>query len=138
MSLAINYWAVLVAAVASFAIGWAWFSPLLFVKPWMRLRGKDPEAMMAGGMQMPIGGMAAEFVVQLVFAYVLARLVVLLGAVEWTGAVHLALWIWLGFYVTSMIGAVIWEKMPWKLFAIYAGRWLVSSVVVAVILAVWR
>jgi hypothetical protein len=30
-----NYIAVLVAAVASFVVGGLWYSPMLFVKPWM-------------------------------------------------------------------------------------------------------
>src|SRR2546430_3690237 len=40
----VNYLAVLVAAVAVFVLGWLWYSPLLFYKPWMRLRGMDPVA----------------------------------------------------------------------------------------------
>ena len=43
----VNYLAVLVAAVVVFILGWLWYSPLLFYKPWMRLRGLDPNAAMA-------------------------------------------------------------------------------------------
>jgi hypothetical protein len=50
----VNYWTVLVAAVAVFVLGWLWYSPLLFLKPWMRLRGMDPVAAM-GGAKMPAG-----------------------------------------------------------------------------------
>src|SRR5207247_2062134 len=46
--LPVNYVAVLVAAVAVFVLGWLWYSPLLFYKPWMRLRGMDPVAAMGG------------------------------------------------------------------------------------------
>ncbi len=38
----VNYLAILVAAVGVFVLGWLWYSPLLFFKPWMRLRGMDP------------------------------------------------------------------------------------------------
>ncbi len=135
MDLAINYWAVLVAAVASFVIGWLWYGPL-FGKEWMRLRGKDPAAM--ANMQMPVKGMAGEFIAALVTAYVLARFVVLLGVIDWTGATHLAIWVWLGFCVAATVGAIFWENMSWKLYAINAGRWLVSLGVMAIILGMWR
>jgi len=44
----VNYLHVLVAAVLVFVLGWLWYSPLLFYKPWMRMRGLDPVAAMAG------------------------------------------------------------------------------------------
>ena len=43
----INIWAVLVAAVASFALGALWYSPALFLKPWSREAGVNPEAPIA-------------------------------------------------------------------------------------------
>ncbi|MGH7523911.1 MAG: DUF1761 domain-containing protein [Gemmatimonadales bacterium] len=30
----VNYLAVLVAAIAAFILGWIWYSPMLFAKPW--------------------------------------------------------------------------------------------------------
>ena len=57
----VNYWAVLVAAVAVVGLGWLWYSPLLFFKPWMRLRGMDPVAAMAGA-KMPAGKLLIELV----------------------------------------------------------------------------
>jgi hypothetical protein len=138
MLVEVNYLAVLVATVASFVVGWAWYSPLLFVKPWMRLRGMDPEAAMAGGMKMPYGIMAAEFVSTLVVAYFIAEFAAWLGAVGVEGGLLLGFWIWLGFYATTLLGGVLWEKVPLKLYAINAGRWLVSLLVMAAIIGAWR
>src|SRR2546426_8368525 len=70
----VNYLAVLVAAVAVFVLGWLWYSPLLFFKPWMRLRGMDPGAAMSGA-KMPAGKLFIELVRCLVLAYVIARFV---------------------------------------------------------------
>src|SRR6266550_2472245 len=67
----VNYVAVLVAAVAVFVLGWLWYSPLLFFKPWMRLRGMDPVAAMAGA-KMPAGKLLIELVRCLVLACVIA------------------------------------------------------------------
>jgi hypothetical protein len=138
MDLAINYFSVVVAAVISFVIGWAWFSPILFVKPWMQLRGKDPEAAMAGGMKLPVGPMAGEFVAQLIIAYVLAVFIAATGSSDWAGALHVAFLAWIGFYLVPTASALLWEKMPLKLYAIYAGRWLAGLAAMALVLGLWR
>ncbi|PYX37422.1 MAG: hypothetical protein DMG81_14180, partial [Acidobacteria bacterium] len=42
MLLCVNFWAVLGSAVATMVIGFLWYSPLLFAKPWMLAMGYDP------------------------------------------------------------------------------------------------
>lgn len=138
MLLEVNFWAVLAAAVASFIVGWAWYSPALFYKPWMKLRGQDPAAAMAGGMQMPWGSMAGEFVLTLVTAFFIAEFAAWVGAGSVVGGLVLGFWIWLGFYATSLLGPVLWEKVPLKLYAINAGRWFVSILIMAAIIGAWR
>jgi hypothetical protein len=135
MDLAINYLAVLVAAGASFFIGWIWYGPL-FGKRWMQLRGLDPALMGSAGM--PFANMAVEFVSALVVAYVLAHFVVLLNVTTWATALQLAFWLWLGFQATLLLGPVLWEKMSLKLYCLNAGRWLVTLVVMSVILGFWH
>ena len=39
----VNLWSVLVAAVSTMMIGFLWYSPLLFARPWMILMGYDPD-----------------------------------------------------------------------------------------------
>jgi len=134
--LEINYLAVVVAAVVAFVVGAVWNSPLLFGKERMKLLGMNPDAM--ADTKMPVGKMLGEFVRVLVVAYVLARFVVLLGVVDWMGAVQLGAWVWIGFQATLLVGAVIWENMPWKLYAIHAGDALVKIILMAVMLGVWR
>ena len=41
----LNYWAVLVSAVASMTIGALWYSPILFGKIWMNLMKIDLKSM---------------------------------------------------------------------------------------------
>src|SRR5438128_10218266 len=86
----VNYLAVLVAAVSVFVLGWLWYSPLLFFKPWMRLRGMDPVAAMAGA-KMPGGKLLIELARCLVLAYVIARFVARLGVSRPLGAVRFGL-----------------------------------------------
>ncbi len=133
----VNYLAVLVAAVAVFVLGWLWYSPLLFYKPWMRLRGMDPVAAMAGA-KMPGGKLLIELARCLVLAYVIARLVIPLGVGGWLGAAELGLVFWIAFPVVLLTGSVIWENVPWKVAAIHAGDWLVKMLVIPIIVSLWH
>src|SRR5258708_20658149 len=113
----VNYVVVLVSAVAVFVLGWLWYSPLLFYKPWMRLRGMDPEAAMANA-KMPAGTLVAEFVRCFVLAYVVAHFVRALGIDSLFGAVHFALITWIGFPVILLTASALWAKAPWTIPAL--------------------
>ena len=133
----VNYLPVLVAAFAVFVLGWLWYSPFLFYKPWMRLRGMDPGAAMAGA-KMPGGKLLIELARCLVLAYVIARFMALLGVSNWMGAVHFGVSLWIGFPLILLTGSVLWENVPWKVAAIHAGDWLVKMLVIPIIVAVWH
>ena len=133
----VTYLPVLVAAVVVFVLGWLWYSPLLFFKPWMRLRGLDPVAAMAGA-KVPGGKLLIELARCLVLAYVIARFVALLGITSWIGALHFGLFLWIGFPVILLAGSVLWDNTPLGVAAIHAGDWLVKLLVIAVIAGVWH
>jgi hypothetical protein len=133
----VNYLAVLVAAVVVFVLGWLWYSPLLFYKPWMRLRGLDPDAAMANA-KMPGGKLVMELLRCLVLAYIIAHLVGALGVSGWFGAVHFAVLMWIGFPVILLTGSVLWDNISWKVAAIHAGDWLVKLLVISIIVSMWR
>jgi|SRR6267143_4986394 len=133
----VNYLAVLVAAIIVFVLGWLWYSPLLFYKPWMRARGMDPAAAMAGA-KMPAGKLVIELVRCFVLAYIIARFVALLGIGSWMGAVHFGVMLWIGFPVILLTGSVLWENTPVKVAAIHAGDWLVKLLVIPIIVSVWH
>ena len=133
----VHYVPVIVAAVAVFILGWLWYSPLLFFKPWMRLRGLDPVAAMAGA-KMPAGKLVVEFLRCLVLSFAIALFISHTGVVSWRGAVHFALLVWVAFPVIILIGSILWENVPWKVAAIHAGDWLVKVLVIALIVTLWR
>lgn len=133
----VNYLAVLVATVVVFVLGWLWYSPFLFYKPWMRARGMDPDAAMAGA-KMPAGKLVTEFLRCFVLAYVVAHFVSRLGISSWMGAAHLGLLLWLGFPVILLIGSILWENTPVKVAAIHAGDWLVKLLVIPIIVTLWQ
>jgi len=133
----VSYLPVLVAAVVVFVLGWLWYSPLLFYKPWMRLRGLDPVAAMTGA-KMPGGKLVVELARCIILAYVIARFVALLGIGSWLGAVHFGLMVWIGFPVIILTGSVLWENTPWKVAAIHAGDWLVKMLLISIIVTLWH
>ncbi|MBC8290070.1 MAG: DUF1761 domain-containing protein [Planctomycetes bacterium] len=68
----INIWAVLVSALASFLLGGLWYSPLMFLKPWLKASGQEE----ADQKPHPPRVFAASFLFALVAA---ASFAVLLG-----------------------------------------------------------
>ena len=133
----VNYLAVLVAAIAVFVLGWLWYSPLLFYKPWMRAKGVDPAVAMADA-KMPAGKLVIELVRCFVLAYLVAHFVTALGVSNWLIAAHLGLLLWVAFPVVLLTGSVLWENVPVKVAAIHAGDWLVKLLVIPIIVSVWR
>ena len=126
---------VAVAAVSAFVMSSIWYT--IFGKARMALLDQEPRAT-ADMRKVPAWKKLAELVRELVIAYVVARFVVLLGVVEWKAAVQLGFWLWFGFVFMILVGAVIWDNVPWKLTAIHAGDWFVKLPLMAIIIAVWR
>lgn len=131
----VNIWAIIVAAVASFAVGMLWYGPL-FGKIWMKMMNITPKSMKNMKMT-PAVAMCLGFLAALVTAYVISQFVSLLNVAGFGAAVQLAFWIWLGFIAMTQIGAVLWEGRSWKLFLLNAGHTLVNTVVMTAIIAAW-
>lgn len=132
----VHYVAVLIAALSSMVVGFLWYSPLLFAKPWMKLSGLDEKSMNAAKKNMPMT-YTASFFMSLVMAYVTAILINSLLVSTLQEGLMLALLVWLGFVATTMVTGVLFQRVPWKLFFINSGYQLVSMLVVSAILTIW-
>jgi hypothetical protein len=136
MEVFINYWTVLGAAVANMVVGSLWYGPL-FGKTWMKLMGFTPDSMKS--MKMTAGqAMVGGFVSSLVMAYVLARLVSLVGILETADAMQFAFWAWLGLVATTQASSVLWEGRSFKLFLFNATASLVSIAAMVFIIVRWQ
>lgn len=140
LEIAINYWAVLGAAIANIVIGSLWYGPL-FGKTWRTLSGHTNESMKNMSMGVK-GAYVGGFITAFVMAYVLAHDAFMWARFFGTGgtfsfALQLAFWIWLGYVATTQVGSVLWEGKSWKLFFLNAGQTLVSLIVMASILTFW-
>jgi uncharacterized protein DUF1761 len=135
----INLWSVLAAAVATMVLGFLWYSPLLFAKPWMVLMGYDPEdkAKLAE-MQKGAGKMyGMSFVASLVSAAVLAKIIAITTVNSALFGMKVGFAVWLGFVTTVQLTNVLFAKQPAKLYLINTGYQLVCYLAMGAILAAW-
>lgn len=133
----INIWAVLVAALVTFAIGALWYSHLLFAKPWIKAHGYTPEKLKT--MQTGAGrAYGVSLLCYLVMAAVLAVLVNLAGLHSLVGGVKLGILCWLGFAATIGLTAHMFSEKTLAAYLIDAGYQLVYLVVMGGLLEAWR
>ncbi len=141
----INYWAVLVAAIANMVLGALWFGPL-FGKLWMKLSGMTPEQIAACATDKDAKkGMGKSYALMavgsLVMAFVMAHALVFASAymkVSGVSAGFMAgFWNWLGFVAPVTMGVVLWEGKRWSYWALTYSYYLVGLSLMGVILAMW-
>jgi hypothetical protein len=136
----INFLAVLVAAIAAFALGFLWHGPL-FGKQWIKLMGipqSEINAMQAKGMGPMVPNMIASLVQQFVVAFVLSYLANALSIVGVVPAVLLAALLWLGFIATTLLNGPLWEKKSISLYLFNIAYQLANLVVIGLIVVLWR
>jgi hypothetical protein len=135
LSFPVNVWAVAVAALARFLIGFAYFMPPLFGKAWMDVMGYTPRQM--SDKTTMIRGMGIDLAACFVIAGVLVHAVHYAGATTALQGAAVGFLNWLAFTaLTSLAGATI-ERRAFKLWMILAGNSLIALTVMGAILAVW-
>lgn len=135
--LMVNYWTVLVTSIVGIIIGSLWYGPI-FGKQWMKLSGiKMPKTITPQIKKEMRRSYLIMFVSLLITNFVLGQMIKYNGLTDFVSAASLAFFIWLGFYAPVMVGAVIWEGKPWKLYFINITHYLVALIVSSYILAIW-
>ena len=135
----INFWAVLVCAIASMVIGFLWYSPILFAKPWTRLMGIDlnDKARLAE-MRKGAGKLyGISFIVSIVSAVVLAKIIEISSVDTILYGMKIGFAVWLGFVTTVQLTGTLFSKQPTKLYLINTGYQLVCYLAMGAILAKW-
>ncbi|WP_138429749.1 DUF1761 domain-containing protein [Fodinibius saliphilus] len=134
----INMWAVLVATLSTFMVGWLWYGPL-FGSAWLEVVGLSEEKLKEANMA-KIFGLA--FVFELIMALNLALF--LTGSPEaasnitaGTGALYGFLtgfgWIFFALAVNSL-----YERRSWKYIGINGGYWSVAFTIMGLIIGSWK
>lgn len=129
---AVNWLAIVLATVASMALGAAWYGVLS--KQWLEASGRrrediDPKDFMP---------YVWSVLVQLVMAYFLAVLTpALTGAMSIQNGLTVAFLMWLGFVLTSMVLNHRYQGRPWSLTIIDGGYILALLLVQGVVLGLF-
>jgi hypothetical protein len=133
----INWLAVLVTAIAGFAVGGVWYT-LLFGRKWVALSGLTED-------QLKVGAAVAYglgFICTFVMAYVMARLIdyVFRAPEDKTvpNGLLLGLLVWVGFVATTGLTNDLFGRRPLMRWLIESLHTLVVLLLMGAILAVWQ
>lgn len=132
----IHWLAVLVAAVAYFALGAIWYSKILFAKKWLALTkidASDPNA--TKGMA---GIMGASFITIMVTCIGLAVVATYLPLSGFVHGVKLGALTGICFGIPAISNSYLHEKRPTGLHFINGGYTLVGSIIAAIIICIWQ
>jgi hypothetical protein len=138
MIVEVNYLSVVAAAVSSMALGFLWYSHILFGKMWIKEKGLTAESLKENQKGMaPLYGLSVFL--GLVTAYVLYHVMSLsLAFYDYpllsTGLTS-AFWMWLGFVMPVQATGTIFGNKNWKLFGIDTGFQLASLLLMGIVLA---
>ena len=131
----VNWLAVLLATIASMALGAAWYMGLS--RQWLAATGKTAEEIKAQS-----GADATPFIwsalMQLVMAYFLALLTPrIVGEVTIASTMIVGIHLWAGFMVTSMVMNQRYEGQKWSLALINGGYMLGIMIVQGVVIGLF-
>lgn len=130
MNFAVNYLAVLGAAIAGAVINAAWYSGI-FAKQVNALRAADPT--IAGRAPAPpMYGVALA--AQLVMAFTLAVFLKTLGFSGWSSGLMVGFFAWLGFTATALGVVETFGYRPVRFLLVDAGNWLVTLLAMGALL----
>jgi hypothetical protein len=138
LNFGISYGHLAVITVANFLFSWAWYSPLIAGKPFMKALGIKPNRKMteADKKMMPklmLNGLFCSFAT----TFALQVLILSTNAADFAQGATLGALGFFGFALTSGLNT-LWEKRKGVLVVIGAGLALVSYAVFGGILAVWH
>ncbi len=128
----VNYIAILVAAIAAFAFGAAWYG--LLGKPWMAAARLKPE-----DAQMKPSLFIITFIMQLIMAWVMAGVIGHLGdgQVALRNGIISGAFVWLGFMATTMTVNHRYQGFGWDLTVIDGLHWLGVALIMGAIIGWW-
>ena len=136
----INYWAVVVAALAAMIIGSLWYAPFVFGKTWQKLVGLSDKQLKEADKVTP---MVAMVVLAIVQAFVLVHLIAYAKyfyptATDMSVGFLVAVWAWIGLVLPALGGSYFFAQRRKKLLILDSVNILITLVVVSSILTVWN
>jgi hypothetical protein len=125
-----NWVAIIAATVASMVLGFLWFSPVLFLKPWQALRpDKTPPSGSASPLLYVITAVGA-----LVSAMTVDWIIGLAHASTLAGGAIIGLYAGIGLVAPAILSDNLFNERPFKLYLIVAGFPVVSLLLTGAII----
>ena len=132
-----NYLALLVAALAYFALGSLWFSAL-FGKMWSAEVAKHGVVIKEPTRKEISSKMLQTFIYNLIAAFAMGYLVFVTGVANFMAGLKLGLLCGIGFAAVGICIANVWESRSLKLVLIDAGYAVVGITICGIILSLWH
>jgi hypothetical protein len=130
----INWLAVVVSTFAAFGIGFAWYSPLLFAKAWMKASGMTEEKTKSANMvKILITAFLFTFIAAVNLAFFLVDPTITASSGAFYGFLTGFGWVLTGIGVIAMF-----EQRSWTYILINGFYWVVSLTVMGWILGAWK
>lgn len=127
----LNWWAIIVATAAAFALGALWYGPL-FGKAWVAALGKSEDELQPSPEPFIISAVAA-----LIMCIVVAALMQGLAMTGALAGILFGLITGIGYIATSMASDTAFCGWGWKLWAIQAGYRVAYSALMGGIIGIW-
>lgn len=127
----VTFLPILAAGIANLVLGMIWYNPKVFGNAWMAAGNIQPSE--RGKKLMPIMAIIGTLAAMLI-AYVMNHFGIAWGVFDVISAIELGFWCWVGFVAPVLLGSILWEMKPFRYYAINAGFWLVSFIVMAIVL----
>ena len=136
---------ILVAAIAGYVIGILWYSPVLFMKPWLAGLGKTQEEFVKPQehrtKRYGLSLMVYTFTVTVVVAFVLDLLIKLTGVTTFLEILQISMLLAFGFIVTTKFTDMLytldkpfWSIQAQKLFFVNVGYYIAMFLVMGTVL----
>ena len=135
LTLSVNWVSIVLAVVASMALGMGWY--MVLSKQWIAATGKKEDELMG------TGGSALPFVFAAICQLVMAYFIVILtpaimgGVTDVTNAVTVGIMLWAGFSLTTMVINHRYQSMSWTLTLIDGGYLLGVVIVQGVVIGLF-
>ncbi|HYW67839.1 MAG TPA: DUF1761 domain-containing protein [Candidatus Dormibacteraeota bacterium] len=128
-----NYFAVVVAAVAYWFLGFLWYG-VLFNKAWMALEHGTVEQSKSVS---PVVPLVVSFLLELLIAYSLAQLCIWRNANTASRGASVGVLVWIGFVGPIALMTYMFEMRPRALYAINEFYPLAGLILMGAILGAW-
>ena len=135
MYIQVNVLAILVCSLVNLAIGIVWYSPWLLGRRWSRLAHTRIESPLSRDQIVLYIG---SYFAGLVLAAILALVISVSGVLTIGDGVILGAVVWIGFTAAPSFASTIFEGKSFELWGINVAYPLASTLVMSVILMVWR